>query len=447
MSDRRVLVVGTTSDYIDMIDRRYPGRVLFLTDFKERRSAHEAAPAPGAEVLCDLTAPAAVAAALHAHLENRCMTLTGVACYDCEAMALASRLAGQLHLDYPALPTILLLRDKFRTKEAWQRAGVPCPKAAVVTSEREARGFRAVLDAPVVIKPLTGSGSELTFKCDDDAELVKSFRIIKDGLAKRASSRMYTKANATTGPDPLKAFAIEEFIEGPEYSCDFIVENGRAAIIRTACKIRDTQLPFGTTLAYELPAFLPAELTEARLTGCLYDAARAARLERAVCMVDFIVRDGLPLLLELTPRPGGDCLPFLIRQSCGLDMLGLALDFAEGEPVSIPVPEAWRHLLGVRLFAPMAGRLREVDFSDLNADPVVRECYLKRAPGHVITLPPDDYDSWMLGHVVFSPSAAPLLGQCHAVAARARLDIQPNNKTSECYHGVRRESASTDTPA
>jgi len=33
----------------------------------------------------------------------------------------------------------------------------------------------------------------------------------------------------------------------------------------------------------------------------------------------------------------------------------------------------------------------------------VAEVYLKRGPGHRITMPPEDYDSWILGHVIFHP--------------------------------------------
>jgi hypothetical protein len=45
MPDKRLLVVGTTSDYIDHICTRYPGRALFVTDPAERAAALEKEPA------------------------------------------------------------------------------------------------------------------------------------------------------------------------------------------------------------------------------------------------------------------------------------------------------------------------------------------------------------------------------------------------------------------
>lgn len=43
-----VLVVGTTADYIDLIERKFPGRALFLTDPAERKRA-SGYPDPGRE--------------------------------------------------------------------------------------------------------------------------------------------------------------------------------------------------------------------------------------------------------------------------------------------------------------------------------------------------------------------------------------------------------------
>ena len=121
-------------------------------------------------------------------------------------------------------------------------------------------------------------------------------------------------------------------------------------------------------------------------------------------MVDFIVQADRALLIEMTPRPGGDCLPPLIRHSCGLDTLGAALDFAAGRPVALPAPEAWRRLAGLRVLARREGVIDALDDRLLRADPRVLECVFKVGPGHRVSLPPADYDSRILGHVIFVPS-------------------------------------------
>jgi len=47
----KVLVVGTTADYIDWIQKSCPGRALFLTEPGVRRQAEEPCPLPGEEIL------------------------------------------------------------------------------------------------------------------------------------------------------------------------------------------------------------------------------------------------------------------------------------------------------------------------------------------------------------------------------------------------------------
>ena len=50
----KILVVGTTSDYITWLQRVGEGRVLFLTDPLVRQQAKEPAPTPKEEILCNL---------------------------------------------------------------------------------------------------------------------------------------------------------------------------------------------------------------------------------------------------------------------------------------------------------------------------------------------------------------------------------------------------------
>jgi biotin carboxylase len=422
VSDSRVLVVGTTADYIDLINRRYPGRALFLTDTGERHKAREVAPSPENELLCDLKDTAGIHTALTGHLERWHLTVSGVTSYDCESMELASRLAERLSLPYPSPEAIRLVRDKLATKRCWQQKGVNGPRADLVTSEKEAVRFAAEVHGPVVLKPLTGSGSELTFRCDRPEDCRAAFRLIRTGLARRAQARMYAPASGSSRQPMIE---IEEWIEGPEFSCDFIIDGDNVLIIRIASKLLSTKMPFGTTLAYLLPARLPGELTESVLADRLKDAALAAGISRAVCMVDFIVRDGQPYFLELTPRPGGDCLPPLIMRSCGLDMLGVALDVAEGHLVAVPPAADWTRLVGLRLFARQAGRISRLDASAVMAHPAMVECYFKRTPGHQVVLPPEDYDSWLLGHIVFRPSSYRLMeSECLTLASRIIVETE-----------------------
>jgi biotin carboxylase len=426
MLDKRLLVVGTTSDYIDHIRKRHPGRALFVTDPAERAAAVESDPAPADELLCDLQDPLRVHAELQTHLNRWRIEICGVVCYDCESLGLAAELAKQFAVPFPAPATVVASRNKFLSKQIWQKAAVPCPRTGVVRNLSDALKFMERVAKPVIIKPLTGSGSELLFKCDNRCDCSRAIDLIGRKLAVHANIRMYRPEKyETVKMDPHQEFVIEAFVDGLEYSCDFMLDADQVQIIRLAKKILARNQAVGTTRAYVLPTRLPEPLHIDLLRLQLRNAARALGLFRALCMVDFIVHKGVAYLLEMTPRPGGDCLPQTIFQSCGLDMLGLALDFAEGKPIVLPAESSWVQLVGLRLMAKKSGMIKAIDDHALRQDPRVKELRLKRRPGQRVVLPPDDYESRLLGHVIFKPATPQFIEtECAELESKLSVEIE-----------------------
>jgi biotin carboxylase len=427
MLSPRVLVVGTTSDYIERIRCRYPHRALFLTDPGERARASEETPGQAEEILCDFTNAAEVLTVLNDHLRRHTLALDGVACFDCEYLAFAALLASRYSLPFPSPSAVAQSRNKFLSKQAWKRAGVFCPEAAVVRHRSELPQFLDWLGKPVIMKPLTGSGGELVFHCADHADCLQAYDTILNRLTQAGKNRLYAKDPETpVDLNPLHDVVLEQFIPGQEYSCDFFLENGRLEVIRTAKKIPTVGIQVGaTTAAYLVPAAFPEEIPSDVFLDQLYRAATALGLDRALCMVDFIVWHGKAYLLELTPRPGGDCLPWLIQQSCGLDMIGLALDVAQGRNISTPGSQSWKTLVGLRLFASHAGAVKAIDDGDLRRDPRVQEVLIKRRPGHRVALPPKDYDSRLFGHVIFRPTVVTgLEAECAELAGKLKVVME-----------------------
>ncbi|MFY9942948.1 MAG: ATP-grasp domain-containing protein [Desulfobacterales bacterium] len=416
----RVLVVGTTPDYIDWIRQSRADGALFLTDPALRRRAHEPAPRPEEEILCDLSDHGRLRQALHGHTQRCGQQVVGVAAYDCESMEPATRLAAELGLPYPSLQAVRNCRDKHLCKTLWERQGLGCPKSRLVRSPADAARFVGELGRPCVLKPLSGSGSELIFRCESAQACAAAFETIASGLRERRSHRLY----AATCPADAPEILAEEWIEGEEFSCDFRVENGRATLIRLTRKILSEGGPFGTAGGYFLSTVPPAAVGPDSLPQTLYRSAAALGLERAVCMLDFKVQDGQIVLLELAPRPGGDCLPFLLRRCWDLDILGGFLDFCAGRPVDFTPTAGARPCVGLRLHAPGGGTLKRLDAGLLAQDRRVREIHLTRQVGERVRMPPADYDSWLLGHVIFEPDPGldPAV-QCRRLAAKLVVEM------------------------
>ena len=419
-ADSKVLVVGTTPDYIDWIRRSCPGRVVFLTDPGTRQQAQEPCPTPAEELLCDLSDYDRARSMLRQHLSQYGFRLEGVACYDCESMELAAQLAQLYDLPYPSVQAVNNCRNKFLSKTLWQNRQLHTPAAQIIRSETDAALFFRASGGPCVLKPLHGSGSELVYRCDSIPECKQTYREIRNRLKLRGDNRLF-RSLSVPAPDIL----AEEFIAGSEYSCDFVIDNERVEIIRITRKVTSAHGPFGTALGYVLPGILPAGIDEHELCQTLYRGAAALGLRRAICMLDFMIDDGRIVLLEMAPRPGGDCLPFLLRHCYRLDVLKLLVDFSARRPIrSNRMPEL-RPAVGLRLHASRGGILKKIDSHQLQRDARVSEIHLTRQPGHLIKMPPEDYDSWLLGHIIFEPDvASPVQAQCLALLDKLIVEVE-----------------------
>lgn len=390
---QKVLVAGTTADYIQWIRHACPGQALFLTAPHIRKNAQEAPPDPSEELVRPLSDLPDIMSALAAHLEKYSQKLTGVACFDCESMVTAALIAENLRLVYPDVTAVQNCRNKLVSKQLWQAREILCPRVWPVRCPEDVIRQLADVTAGLVLKPAAGSGSELVFHCRNRAEAHKAWDTLAAGLEKRKQNPLFAL--------PHRLILAEERICGPEYSCDFILTPDRLTLVRLARKIVPAGLPFGTAAGYAVPGVLPLGMSMASLTGQMEKAARTLGIHTGMCMVDFVVKDNQAYFIEMTPRPGGDCLPQLLMAAANLDIIKLALDVAADLPWHLDDIQFTPHM-GIRIHAKKSGMLTAVDSRNLDSDPRVKQLHLIRKPGHIITMPPADYDSWLLGHMIIN---------------------------------------------
>jgi predicted ATP-grasp superfamily ATP-dependent carboligase len=239
------------------------------------------------------------------------------------------------------------------------------------------------------------------------------------GLKARKAQRLY---NNTTS-----WFLAEEYIHGEEYSCDFIIKDDCVRIIRLTRKIKDSKSPFGTISGYKLADFEAEGLNRSKLENILRRGALSLNIVEAICMVDFLLCDNEIILLEMTPRPGGDCIPSLLKLSGPFDILTFTLDFAQGRRIDLPKWQNGRYV-ALRLHAKKSGTVKQIDASLLRKDSRVLEVRTACAPGHHVDMPPQDYDSWYLGHIIFKPAPGiALQQQCQELRQQLVLEMEYDN--------------------
>ena len=419
----RVLVVGTTPDYIEWIRRACPGRALFLTDPSMRSNSREPVPYEDEEVLCDLSRHDSAWTALRQHMDKWGIHAAGIVCFDCESMLLAAKLAAEFSLEYPSAESILNCRDKYRSKILWRQNGINCPDAKLINTPEEAIEFLTGAGGPCVTKPLNGTGSELVFRSDDKDDFARAVRMVLAAPGRR-------EGRCAGGCTPAGA-VVEEYLDGPEYSCDFILDNNSVSIIRLTRKLPSPSGPFGTIRGYVFETTPPEALGYGMLEDILKRAATALGISKAVCMVDFIVRDNEVYLLEMTPRPGGDCIPALLRRAAGLDTIKLAIDFAYHGSTGIKVQHDGRTYVGLRLHAQQKGVLKDYNSRLIEHDEGILEVSILGKPGDSIILPPEDYESWLLGHVIFiAKDGIDINIQCDEIIRSLDIEIEPERQSA-----------------
>lgn len=423
-NQNKILVVGTTVDYIEALNDRFESRLLFLTDLEERSNHPITKEKSLPEIVLDLEDFDSVLNTLNMYLKKLQINLSGVACFDCESLALASMIAARFSLPFPALESVMNCRSKFRSKDLWKKNGVLCPEARLIKTQPAALEFFAALDGAAVMKPLSSSGSELVFLCETTEQCQAAYQIMEKKLKSNANRRMYTTRHMRTEENPRDTIVMEQYIPGEEYSCDFILDDKSVRIIRITKKHFNHGASFGTMQAYELPAQLPDGINITDLEMFLVRASHSLGLRRAMAMVDLKIYNGQIYILEMTPRPGGDCLPHLIKASSGFDILAAALDFSEGKTVHWPAKTDWKPVVGLHLVASQRGVLRKLDVRSVTGDPRFVSCMCKRTEGDRIELPPDDYDSRLLGFVLFKPSAGESIArQCTEILQNISIEV------------------------
>ncbi len=127
----------------------------------------------------------------------------------------------------------------------------------------------------------------------------------------------------------------------------------------------------------------------------------------------------------MAPRPGGDCLPALIRNALQLDILALNLDVAQKRPFRIGSFQPSRPYVGLRIHARQGGIFKRINWLALEKDPRIKEINIIRHPGDIIRMPPEDYDSFLLGNIIFTPeNGMDVMKECSRLLDGITIEIE-----------------------
>ena len=269
-------------------------------------------------------------------------------------VAVAARIAAQLGLPHPLSPeTAALAVSKQRQRGRLAEAGVPQPRWHVTTHIEDS------LPLPAAVKPADRQGQK-------GLTLVTERRALAEAVELAVSE---SRAGVAL---------VEEYVAGPEVTVNAFSVAGRFHPLTVTDRLTAEPPAFGVALAHAWPSEAPGK--EAVETA--RRAAEALGIAEGPTYTQVRIGGDGPQVVELAARLGGGHDAELCQAALGIDLNGLALAAALGEPVSVPEP----HPTGgacVRFLVPPEGTLVRVEGLEDAVDvPGVLDARAYRAPGY-----------------------------------------------------------------
>jgi biotin carboxylase len=221
-------------------------------------------------------------------------------------VAVAARIAEKLGVPHPISPaTAMLATHKLRQREALADAGVPQPRWQIVT---EGAG-EVELALPVVVKAPDRAGRQGLTLVRDETGLPGAI------AAARSASR---------GGLVL----VEEYVDGPEVTVSGFSAAGELVPLAVTDRIGADEAAFGISLAQIWPSsYAEAAVEVARR------AVEAIGIAEGPSHTRLRVSRGGPEVISVAARLAGGHDAELVEVTAGIDLNGLALAAALGEPL------------------------------------------------------------------------------------------------------------------
>ncbi|MFF2026837.1 ATP-grasp domain-containing protein [Streptomyces sp. NPDC058171] len=254
----------------------------------------------------------------------------------------AARAAAAFGLPGPDGEAVARCRDKEVQRRALAAGGVAVPAFRAVDQVTGAVRAADAIGHPVVLKPVSGSGSVGVRLCRDRAAT-------EQWAGELLGPVTHERGNAV----PTRIL-VEAAVAGPEFS----VETIGGDVVAIVAKHLGPEPHFVET-GHDVPAPVP-DATAAALGATALKALAALGLGWGAAHTELRLTPEGPVVIEVNPRLAGGMIPVAVRAAAGVDLVDTVVALAAGQD---PAPEgAGAGHAAVRfLLAAREGRITAVD--------------------------------------------------------------------------------------
>ena len=238
---------------------------------------------------------------------------------DDQGVLVAALAAARLGLAGNPPDAVAATRNKATQRRRLADAGVAQPSFRVVGSRDDVGRAAREVGPPVVVKPLSLSGSQGVIRVDGARDAA--------GTAERVRHIL-----AFAGRDPNEPLLVEEFVPGDEVALEGILAGGAVQALALFDKPDPLDGPYFEESLYVTPSRLPEERQSAveRLVG---EAAVALGLREGPIHAEVRMAGSDAWVLELAARSIGGLCSRALRFGAGISLEELILRHALGLPV------------------------------------------------------------------------------------------------------------------
>jgi len=211
----------------------------------------------------------------------------------------------------PSAANILSNKAKFRKFQ--QEQGFHCPEFIVGSQVEDVEEGLTALSPPLMFKPVDASGSRGISKVDKVDK--------KQTRAAFESAKRYSLSETV---------CVEEYVEGVDVSGDGFLLNGRLGFALITNKHKNGFVVTG----HSVPTTLSVK-DQGRVLAEVAASCKAAGYTDGPLDFDVRVSPEYVIILEMSPRLGGNGIPMIIEHATGVDLISASIFFALGETVDV----------------------------------------------------------------------------------------------------------------